>query len=75
MELKEHLQPHEVLIPLPLQGHITPFTHLAMKLASKGFTITFVNTESTHQQIAKAQSLKDDDNLFSHGQKCGLDIR
>lgn len=75
MELKEHLQPHAVLVPLPLQGHITPFTHLAMKLASKGFTITFVNTESTHQQIAKAQSLKDDDNPFSHGQKCGLDIR
>ncbi|TMW99360.1 hypothetical protein EJD97_002695 [Solanum chilense] len=48
MELKEYLQPHEVLIPLPLQGHITPFTHLAMKLASKGFTIIFVNTESTH---------------------------
>uniref|UniRef100_M1CSP1 Glycosyltransferase n=1 Tax=Solanum tuberosum TaxID=4113 RepID=M1CSP1_SOLTU len=71
----EHLQPHAVLVPLPLQGHITPFTHLAMKLASKGFTITFVNTESTHQQIAKAQSLKDDDNPFSHGQKCGLDIR
>ncbi|KAK4708119.1 hypothetical protein R3W88_029044 [Solanum pinnatisectum] len=75
MELKEHLQPHAVLVPLPLQGHITPFTHLAMKLASKGFTITFVNTESTHQQIAKAQSLKDDDNPFSHGQKCGLDIQ
>ncbi|KAK6775420.1 hypothetical protein RDI58_026421 [Solanum bulbocastanum] len=67
--------PHAVLVPLPLQGHITPFTHLAMKLASKGFTITFVNTESTHQQIAKAQSLKDDDNPFSHGQKCGLDIQ
>ncbi|XP_049380749.1 UDP-glycosyltransferase 86A1-like [Solanum stenotomum] len=75
MELKEHLQPHAVLVPLPLQGHITPFTHLAMKLASKGFTITFVNTESTHQKIAKAQSLKDEDNPFSHGQKCGLDIR
>ncbi|MCD9640191.1 hypothetical protein HAX54_025336 [Datura stramonium] len=75
MELKKHLQPHAVLIPLPLQGHITPFTHLAMKLASKGFTITFVDTESTHQQIATAQSLKDGDNPFSHGQKCGLDIR
>ncbi|KAJ8551589.1 hypothetical protein K7X08_021604 [Anisodus acutangulus] len=74
MELKEHLQPHAVLIPLPLQGHITPFTHLAMKLASKGFTITFVNTESTHQKIATAQSLKDD-NPFSHAQESGLDIR
>ncbi|XP_059307838.1 UDP-glycosyltransferase 86A1-like [Lycium ferocissimum] len=75
MELKKHLQPHAVLIPLPLQGHINPFTHLAMKLASKGFTITFVSTESTHQQIATAQSLKDDDNPFSHAQKSGLDIR
>ncbi|KAM3360016.1 UDP-glycosyltransferase 86A1-like [Capsicum galapagoense] len=46
-----------------------------MKLASKGFTITFVITESIHQQIATAQSLKDDNNPFSQGQKCGLDIR
>ncbi|XP_055831596.1 UDP-glycosyltransferase 86A1-like [Solanum dulcamara] len=75
MELKERLQPHAVLVPLPLQGHITPFTHLAMKLASKGFTITFVNTESTHQQIAKAQSLKDEENPFSHAEESGLDIR
>ncbi|KAF3646203.1 UDP-glycosyltransferase 86A1 [Capsicum annuum] len=75
MELKKHLQPHAVLIPLPLQGHINPFTHLAMKLASKGFTITFVGTESTHQQMAKSQSLKDDGNPFSHAQKSGLDIR
>ncbi|CAN4126324.1 unnamed protein product [Withania somnifera] len=70
MELKKQLQPHAVLIPLSLQGHITPFIHLAMKLASKGFTIAFVITESIHQQIATAQSLKDDDNPFSHGQKC-----
>lgn len=75
MDQKEHIKLHAVLVPLPLQGHITPFTHLAMKVASKGFTITFVNTETTHQQIAKAQSLKDDDNPFSDGQKCGLDIR
>ncbi|XP_055817508.1 UDP-glycosyltransferase 86A1-like [Solanum dulcamara] len=75
MELKKHQQPHAVLIPLPFQGHINPFTHLAMKLASKGFTITFVNTESTHQQIAKAQSLKHDDNPFSHAEESGLDIR
>ncbi|KAK4369808.1 hypothetical protein RND71_009283 [Anisodus tanguticus] len=74
MELKEHLQPHAVLIPLPLQGHINPFTHLAMKLASKGLTITFVSTESTHQKIATAQSLKDDENPFSNAQESGLDI-
>ncbi|CAN4114494.1 unnamed protein product [Withania somnifera] len=54
MELKEHQQPHAVLIPLPLQGHINPFTHLA----SKGFTITFVGTQSTDQQIAKPHSWK-----------------
>ncbi|CAN4126323.1 unnamed protein product [Withania somnifera] len=75
MELKKHQQPHAVLIPLPFQGHINPFTHLAMKLASKGFTITFVGTESTHQQITKAQSLTDEYNPFSHAQKSGIDIR
>ncbi|XP_016434304.1 UDP-glycosyltransferase 86A1 [Nicotiana tabacum] len=76
MRVEEHPKLHAVMIPLPLQGHINPFTHLAMKLASKGFTITFVNTESTHQHITRAQSLKDDDdNPFSHAQKSGLDIR
>ena len=40
-------KPHAIFVPYPLQGHVIPSVHLAIKLASKGFTITFINTPST----------------------------
>ncbi|KAK0585808.1 hypothetical protein LWI29_034250 [Acer saccharum] len=48
-----------------------------MKLASKGFTITFVNTHSIHHQITKATSNQTDhdNDIFSDARKSGLDIR
>ncbi|XP_037483673.1 UDP-glycosyltransferase 86A1-like isoform X2 [Triticum dicoccoides] len=47
-------KPHAVVIPYPLQGHVIPAAHLALRLAARGFTVTFVNTESVHQQAARA---------------------
>lgn len=44
-------KPHAIIVPLPLQGHVIPFVQLAIKLASKGFSITFINTDHIHQQI------------------------
>nr|WIW42744.1 UDP-glycosyltransferase [Nicotiana tabacum] len=78
MEPEENIKPHAIMIPAPLQGHIVPFTHLAINLASKGLTITFVNTQSTHQRLMKAQSLSGsflDYDIFSEARKFGLDIR
>ncbi|XP_057821771.2 UDP-glycosyltransferase 83A1 isoform X1 [Cryptomeria japonica] len=46
--------PHALLIPFPAQGHINPMVHLARKLASDGFLITFLNTEVSHQRMIKA---------------------
>ncbi|KAI7742814.1 hypothetical protein M8C21_005654 [Ambrosia artemisiifolia] len=63
---------HAIFIPLPLQGHLIPSVHLAIKLASKGFTITFINTESVHQSITNSSSST---NLFAEACKSGLDIR
>ncbi|XP_020420789.1 UDP-glycosyltransferase 86A1 isoform X2 [Prunus persica] len=62
---------------LPLQGHLLPHTHLAMKLASNGFTITFVNTQHIHHQISKSQpnDTEDQDDIFATARKSGLDIR
>ncbi|KAL2487388.1 UDP-glycosyltransferase 86A1 [Abeliophyllum distichum] len=74
-------KPHALLFPYPLQGHVIPFVHLATKLALNGFTITFVNTESIHQQISKAAGLDlgatgdGDADIFSEARKSGLDIR
>ncbi|XP_015898468.3 UDP-glycosyltransferase 86A1 [Ziziphus jujuba] len=79
MELETtHPKPHAIMFPLCFQGHIIPTVHLALKLASKGFTITFINTESTHHQIIKSRP-QDDDNdeqdIFAGARKSGLDIR
>lgn len=70
-------KPHAIMIPYPYQGHINPFVHLAIKLASQGFIITFVNTHSVHHQISKAQTLtnKEDDIFAKARQTSGLDIR
>ncbi|PON60329.1 UDP-glucuronosyl/UDP-glucosyltransferase [Parasponia andersonii] len=74
-------KPHAVLIPYPLQGHVIPAVHLAVKLASRGFTITFVNTLSVHHNIIKSQPKRPnndhDDDIFAKLRKeeSGLDIR
>ncbi|OMO58355.1 UDP-glucuronosyl/UDP-glucosyltransferase [Corchorus olitorius] len=67
-------KPHAIFIPYPLQGHVIPSVHLAMKLASKGFTITFINTHSIHHQTSKAQPETGPD-IFSAARDSGLDIR
>ncbi|XP_076897905.1 7-deoxyloganetin glucosyltransferase-like [Bidens hawaiensis] len=50
-------KPHAVCIPFPAQGHINPMLLLAKILHSKGFHITFVNTEFNHQRLVKSQGL------------------
>ncbi|PAN47143.1 hypothetical protein PAHAL_9G236500 [Panicum hallii] len=47
-------RPHAVVVPYPLQGHVIPAVHLALRLAERGFAVTFVNTESVHHQTARA---------------------
>ncbi|KAJ9178066.1 hypothetical protein P3X46_009982 [Hevea brasiliensis] len=54
-------KPHAIVIPYPLQGHVIPTVHLALKLASQGFTITFINAASIDHQISKAQHKTDVD--------------
>ncbi|GMN39187.1 hypothetical protein TIFTF001_008412 [Ficus carica] len=74
-------KPHAIIVAHRLQGHVIPTVHLAINLASKGFTITFVNTEVTHHKIITSKQHKipsDDhqsDNIFAGVQNSGLDIR
>ncbi|KAH7836266.1 hypothetical protein Vadar_034172 [Vaccinium darrowii] len=51
MEMTE--KPHAVCIPYPAQGHINPMLKLSKLLHSKGFHITFVNTEYNHRRLLK----------------------
>ncbi|KAL6574865.1 hypothetical protein OROMI_012150 [Orobanche minor] len=71
-------KPHAIMIPYPYQGHINPFVHLAVKLASQGFTITFVNTQSVDRRISRAQSAAGCEgaaDIFAGARDSGLDIR
>ncbi|EFJ33492.1 hypothetical protein SELMODRAFT_167957 [Selaginella moellendorffii] len=47
----EGLAPHAAVLPIPTLGHITPFLHLSRTLASRGFVITFINTEGNHRDL------------------------
>lgn len=74
--INEQNRPHALMFPYPLQGHVIPFVNLAIKLASKGFKITFVNTESIHHQISKSRSNETThDDIFAGTRKSGLDVR
>lgn len=48
-------KPHAVCIPFPAQGHINPMLKLAKLLHSRGFHITFVNTEFNHRRLLKSR--------------------
>ena len=48
-------KPHAVCIPFPAQGHINPMLKLAKLLHSKGFHITFVNTEYNHKRLLRSR--------------------
>ncbi|KAL3628449.1 hypothetical protein CASFOL_027495 [Castilleja foliolosa] len=69
---------HAIMISMPYQGHINPFTNLALKLASKGFTVTFVHLDFIHHKLSKAHhntSNSEEVDLFAEARESGLDIR
>ncbi|KDP40913.1 hypothetical protein JCGZ_24912 [Jatropha curcas] len=47
-------KPHAICVPFPAQGHINPMLQVAKLLHSKGFHITFVNTEYIHNRILRS---------------------
>ncbi|KAI4963625.1 hypothetical protein ZWY2020_011276 [Hordeum vulgare] len=48
-------RPHAVLIPYPAQGHVTPLLNLAKVLHSRGFYVTFVNSEYNHRRLLRSR--------------------
>ncbi|XP_071701716.1 7-deoxyloganetin glucosyltransferase-like [Rutidosis leptorrhynchoides] len=57
MGSQQEKKPRALCIPAPLQGHINPMLKLAKILHSKGFDITFVNTEFNHQRLLRSQGV------------------
>ncbi|KAK9714776.1 hypothetical protein RND81_06G119100 [Saponaria officinalis] len=58
-------KPHAIIVAYPTQGHVNPTIQLAIKLASKGFSLTFVNTEVIHEQITSSNPILDPTHIFS----------
>jgi hypothetical protein len=52
----EARKPHAVCVSFPTQGHVTPMMRLAKLLHSRGFRITFVNTEFSHMRLIQSMS-------------------
>ncbi|XVF61594.1 hypothetical protein PTKIN_Ptkin08bG0142600 [Pterospermum kingtungense] len=48
-------KPHAVCVPYPSQGHVNPMMQLAKLLHSRGFHITFVNTEFNHRRLVRSK--------------------
>ncbi|PQM33315.1 7-deoxyloganetin glucosyltransferase-like [Prunus yedoensis var. nudiflora] len=46
---------HAVCVPYPAQGHVNPMMQLAKLLHSRGFHITFVNTEFNHRRLIRSK--------------------
>ncbi|XP_028800816.1 7-deoxyloganetin glucosyltransferase [Neltuma alba] len=44
-------KPHVVVTPFPIQSHLNTFLNLAKLLHSRGFHITYVNTEYNHRRL------------------------
>nr|QNV69593.1 glycosyltransferase [Mentha x piperita] len=73
--LKEQ-KPHAIMVSFHLQGHIIPFVNLAVKLASKGFSITFAHLDFVHRQISQSQpNDAGETDIFAAARSSGLDIR
>ncbi|KAK6140160.1 hypothetical protein DH2020_026158 [Rehmannia glutinosa] len=67
-------KPHAIMISFHLQGHIIPFVNLALKLASKGFSITFAHLDFIHHQISKSHYNTTEIDIFAQARSSGLDI-
>ncbi|MFQ6623616.1 hypothetical protein Gotur_004317, partial [Gossypium turneri] len=49
------IKSHAVCLPFPAQGHVNPMMQLAKLLHSRGFHITFVNTEFNHRRLIRSR--------------------
>ncbi|KAJ0098248.1 hypothetical protein Patl1_28213 [Pistacia atlantica] len=55
MEPNQETKTHLVCVPYPSQGHVTPMMQLAKLFYSRGFHITFVNTEFNHRRLIRSK--------------------
>ncbi|KAH7279831.1 hypothetical protein KP509_37G039200 [Ceratopteris richardii] len=50
------MEPHVMVVPLPIQGHIGPLTSLAHLLAASGISVVFVRSARAHALLQAASN-------------------
>ncbi|KAJ8499643.1 hypothetical protein OPV22_010195 [Ensete ventricosum] len=66
---------HALFVTVPFQGHFTPAANFAVKLAARGFIVTFVTTEAFHHQRAASGAVSvDGHEVFVDARSMGMDI-
>nr|XP_009398946.1 PREDICTED: UDP-glycosyltransferase 86A2-like [Musa acuminata subsp. malaccensis] len=67
---------HAIFVAAPFQGHFTPAANFAVKIAARGFIVTFVTTEAFHHQRTASGAVSvDGHEVFADARSMGLDIR
>ncbi|KAL9248168.1 hypothetical protein vseg_021521 [Gypsophila vaccaria] len=56
--------PHVVIIPHPIQGHVTPMLHLAELLSLANFNVTLFSSTHVHQCLKKSSDIEGRFSLF-----------
>ncbi|KAK9692026.1 hypothetical protein RND81_09G236100 [Saponaria officinalis] len=55
--MKNSSPTHVVIIPHPIQGHVTPMLHLAELLSLSNFNITLLTSTDIHQRLKKSSNI------------------
>ncbi|WCJ19737.1 7-deoxyloganetic acid glucosyltransferase [Euphorbia peplus] len=53
MEKEDHLEPHVLIFPLPVQGHINSMLKLAEILSLANLKVTFITTQHNHDRLTR----------------------
>ena len=54
-------QPHVLVIPCPVQGHVASLMKLSRKIVDHGIKVTFVNTEFIHAKVTASMVVKSEE--------------
>eukprot|EP01018_Ginkgo_biloba_P035968 Gb_19137 [translate_table: standard] len=70
---RQHASMHAVVVPFPAQGHVNALMNFAKLLASRGFFVTFINTDWVENRIFRKPN--DGAAVSSRLQQQGLSFR
>lgn len=64
MEHQSFPTPHVLILPLPVQGHVTPMLNLAQLLCIAKFKVTFINTARNQKHLSQYTNIESRFNCY-----------